>query len=138
MLGIYHELVQKIARTKAPHSWAKKLMLLPVEEADKAEAKVLDWIAETVQERYPGADSAERMVRDYWLHVLEWRAIDRFTDRYPGYQQILPTLMSGRQAVWYAEADLMWPDPEQGRIAAEIMDEIKEGKLKPDMEKILG
>ncbi len=138
MLGIDHELVQRIARTEAPHTWAKELMLLPVEEADKAEAKVLDWIEKTVQERYPGADRAERMVRDYWLYVLEWMAIDAFTDEYPRYQRVLPTLMSGIQAAWYAAADQMWPDPEQEKIAAEILDEIRDGKLQPNMEEILG
>ncbi len=143
MLEIDHELVQKIARMKTPHSWAREIMLLPVEEADKAEAKVLNWIAKVVKAEAPeGTDeeteySAERMVRDTWLHLLESEAIAAFLEENPRYNRAIPLMPDPYTAVAYAAANQMWPGKDAENLAEEVLRKIQDGELKPNLQETL-
>ena len=137
MLEINHEYVQEIAQMPTNHSWAVELMKLPVEKADKAEGKVLDWIEEKVQELYPEADQAERLVRTVWLNLLENEAIEMWADKNPAKARYVPIILGPSQGVMYAEAEMMYAEQRDKEIAKEFLERMMTGELKPDLEKLM-
>ncbi len=139
MLEVYHEIVQAIAEMPTRHSWAVQLMKLPVEQADRAESKVDDWIEETVMKEYPDTFEAERYVRAGWLNLLEGEAIEAYMVEHPEHARALTPLFSPGQAVNFAAMDLPYAPMEKDvKAAKDFLTKMMKGERKPDLEKILG
>lgn len=133
MLEIDHMLVQQIAQMPTEHSWAAALMLLPEEEADRKESRILDWIEVTVKRLYPEAVQAERLVRNIWLHFLERKALDMWAYVYPEKARYVPVVFGARDAVEYAAMDVMYVSQEDKEIAEEFLERMESGELVPEV-----
>lgn len=133
MLDIDHKLVQQIAKMPTRHSWAVPIMLLPEEQADREEARILDWIDEKVPELYPESVQAARLVRTMWLHLLERRAMAMWADKYPYKARYVPVVFGAMDAVEYAAMDVMYVSAQDKEIAREFLERMDSGELKPEI-----
>lgn len=108
-------------------------MLLPEEQADREEARILDWIDVKVQELYPKSVQAARLVRTMWLHLLERRAMAMWADKYPQKARYVPVVFGAMDAVEYAAMDVMYVSAQDKEIAREFLERMDSGELKPEI-----
>jgi hypothetical protein len=137
MLEISHDLVQEIAKRPTKHSWAQKLMELPEDKADRAEARMDKWIARTMKELHPEADQAERAVRIIWLHLMEREAIEDFCLCNPRYLWIIPVVYNAEGAVDVAALDIMGLSDTDKAAAVHFLEMMEDGVLTPSLKEIL-
>lgn len=137
MLEISHEIVQQIADMDTKHSWAAKLMRLPVEDADQAENLICSWIRQQVTDMFPRSDEAERIVRHTWLHMLECEAIDKWINENPLKGEYIPVIYGASQAAYYGAQDVMYVEQRDINYATKFLQFMKDGLMMPDVNKIL-
>lgn len=127
MLEVSHKIVQDIANMPTNHSWAAKYMRVPVEFAEETEARLERAIVNKVKELYPESVEADRLVRNSWLFLLEYEAIEMYADMHPNIY--IPVVSSPSAAVSLAEADMMYASIDDKIAAEEFLTMLLDGEI---------
>lgn len=133
MLGIENEILFQVAEQKTEHSW-----MLPIMQAakdwDELTADHKEWIADNWAEQkvteilkeenlYSRENEylAERVARYTLLLLLENRAVSKFTEEHPEWNQYLLEVLSPEEAVEYVARDVMYVSEEMKEVATLVM-----------------
>ena len=142
MLEIAHRLEQQIAQMPVPHKWTAELMKLPQTEADNAEHRLAMWLEEQEKQMFPEMSqgdlyAVERIVRHTVFLLLESEAIAAWLEKNPDY---LTSLLMVDDPMWAAQVgaqDVMYVQPEQVKMAAQVLEKLNNEELKPDLQTLM-
>jgi hypothetical protein len=139
MLEISQDVVQQIAEMPTRHSWAARLMRLPQEKADEAEAWVIQWIQKTIEDnvREELQENVERIIRTVWLHLLENEAIAAYLEANPQMQGAIPIVDDIPTALYIAQMEMGGMVSEAEREeAAYFLDLLDTQEMRPSPEEL--
>ena len=139
MLEVDQTICNRIAEQNTNHTWMNELLKIKSQmQAWQAEDNLWFWVKKEAERMFPKEEMVPLLVAPILPALMENEAITAFLEKAEDFLGAIPMVSTPDGAAELAGMDKnLSPDEPAVKKAAQMLKEIQEGRLKPDLTSIL-